>query len=318
MARRAPTKSSRPRTARKPARAPSHPTSDIPHPRSFTLGENSYGKSRVRLLKVSRVGKRHSIRELTADIALRGDFEAIHTRGDNRLCLPTDTMKNTVYALAKDHPIDTIEEFAAHLAEHFLHENRQLSDATVRISEIPWKRVKLDGGKGAEPHPHTFLNCSAERRTCEITAEDSGVQTTSGITDLVLLKSTDSAFSGYPKTRFTTLPETRDRIFCTSITASWPYRSAGSPDFAAARDSIREALIDTFATHKSESVQQTLYAMAESALRACDAIDSITLSLPNRHYLLANLAPFGIDNPNEIFVPTDEPHGLIEATVERR
>ena len=185
----------------------------------------------------------------------------------------------------------------------------------MRISEVPWKRVK--GSRGE--HPHCFLKGSEERQTCEVVVErgKAGARAIGGLDGLVMLKSTDSAFTGYPKTRFTTLPETRDRIFCTSVTAEWAYGSSKAR-FGTCRDEIRRALIDTFAAHKSESVQQTLYAMGAAALYACMSIDSIRLSMPNKHCLLVNLRSFGMENANEVFVPTDEPHGLIEATIVRR
>ena len=137
----------------------------------------------------------------------------------------------------------------------------------------------------------------------------------SGLTNLVVLKTTESAFSGFPRDEFTTLPETRDRILATSMTAAWTYRP-GATQFGA-RHRIRAALLETFAVHDSESVQHTLYAMAEAALAACQDILDITLTMPNRHHILVDLKPFGLDNPNEVFVATDQPFGLIEATVRR-
>ena len=325
---------------------------------SIVLGPNSYGKSRVRILKVSRAGRRHTIQELNVDISLEGDFEAVHTTGDNRHCLPTDTMKNTVYALGKNHPIDTIESFAVHLAQHFVSRNPQVSRAKVSIAQTPWDRVALAG----RPHPHCFTKAGEERQTCSVTLDRNAAQVSSGLTGLLILKTTDSAFRGYPTDEYTTLPETRDRIMATSVTATWHFAGSarGSPerklgsggplkdlnppartrvlgavaglesdtlghiqraantDFGRIRKTIRESLVTTFANHKSESVQQTLYAMGKAALKASPAIAQITLSLPNKHCLLINLTPFGLKNPNEIFVPTDEPHGLIEATLERR
>lgn len=280
---------------------------------AVVLGQNNYGKSRVRLMKVSRDGVRHLVTELSVDIALEGDFEAIHLRGDNAKCLPTDTMKNTVYALGKGHPLDTIEGFALHLASHFVEQTAPVTAARVRIAQVPWERVSIDG----KAHPHTFSKGSEERQTCEVRVEKSGkVSVAGGIRSLILLKSTDSAFSGYMKDPFTTLPETRDRIFATSVTADWMYGSSDA-EFGGARSALRDSLISTFAGHKSESVQQTLYAMGAAALAKCGAIERIRLSLPNIHCLLVNLKPFGMENANEIFVPTDEPHGLIEATITR-
>ncbi len=279
------------------------------------LGENSYGKSRVRMLKVSRKGRVHMVRELDVAIALQGDFDAIHTRGDNTNCLPTDTMKNTVYALGKDHAIDTIEEFARDLAEHFRIEHPPSDMIRIHIAQVPWKRVRSRAGE----HPHCFVKGSEERQTCSVVVHPRmGYEfVRGGLTGLVLMKTTDSAFAGYPKTRFTTLPETDERVFCTSVSARWWFGDVPA-DFGACRAAIRSALIDTFAHHKSKSVQHTLYAMGRAALRECGSIRQIRLSMPNKHCLLVNLKPFGMKNLNEIFVPTDEPHGLIEATIVRK
>lgn len=281
---------------------------------AVVLGQNNYGKSKVRMMKVSREGTRQTVKEISVDIALEGDFEAIHCKGDNANCLPTDTMKNTVYALGKSHPLDSIEGFALHLARHFVEKTVPVTAARVRILQVPWERVTVDG----KEHPHTFTKGSGERQTCEVRVEKKGsVSAIGGIEELLILKSTDSAFSGYMKDQYTTLPETRDRIFATSVTANWKYGTERA-DFAGCRGAIREMLVKTFAGHKSESVQQTLYAMGEAALEECGAIESIRLSLPNIHCLLVNLKPFGMENANEIFVPTDEPHGLIEATIMRK
>ena len=137
-----------------------------------------------------------------------------------------------------------------------------------------------------------------------------------GLEDLEVLKTTRSAFEGYIKDRFTTLPETKDRIFATVVSARWTY--AGEPaDFDAAFAAVRTALLVTFAGHDSKSVQQTLFAMGAAALDSVPEVSEIRLSLPNRHHLLFDLSRFGMENANEVFVPTTEPYGLIEATVVR-
>src|SRR5204863_1507705 len=141
-----------------------------------------------------------------------------------------------------------------------------------------------------------------EEWTGAVTRGKASTAITAGLTNLVVLKTTDSAFSGFPRDQYTTLPETEDRIMATSVTAAWTYRP-GTTGFAA-RDRIRHALVDTFAAHHSRSVQHTLYAMGEAALAACGDATSITLTMPNRHHLLVDLKPFGMDNPNEIFVAT--------------
>jgi urate oxidase len=275
------------------------------------LGWNRYGKAGVRLVKVRRRRDQHEIVDLTIDVQLEGAFESVYTEGDNQLCLATDTMKNTVYALARQDDIAHVEGFAERLAAHFA---EQPAVSRVRISAVeqPWTRLAVAGNA----HPHAFIQPGGERWTAVVVQDAESAHVTSGLAGLVVLKTTDSGFSGFPRDRYTTLPEVDDRILATSVTASWRYRS-GMQAFSA-RDRIRQALVDTFAAHDSRSVQHTLYAMAESALESCADIVEITLSLPNRHHLLVDLKPFGLDNPNEVFVATNEPYGLIEATVRRQ
>ena len=273
---------------------------------------DNYGKSRVRLLKVARDGERHSIQEITVNIALEGDFAEIHTAGDNSLCLPTDTMKNTVYALAhQTTEIEEIENFAARLSEHFLANNSQISRVIIEIVEHGWTRME-----NGEPHPHSFIKGSNEQRTTKINASRDGATIISGVVDLIVLKTTKSGFAGYIKDRYTNLPETSDRIFATSIKANWLYENAEAATGDTWRGA-RAAIIETFAAHDSLSVQHTLYAMGEAVLEKFAGIAEISLSLPNIHYLPVDLSRFGLENDNRIFLPTDEPHGLIEARIAR-
>ena len=277
-----------------------------------TLSWNRYGKASVRLVRVDRSREQHELTDLTIDVQLEGDFAAVFD-GDNRHCIATDTMKNTVYAFARRHPVDSVEAFAILLAEHFA-ATPPVSSARVTASEQPWAHVAVAG----EPHPHAFVQPGGERWTTVVTSQAGaagGVAVQSGLTDLVVLKTAGSAFAGFPRDEFTTLPETTDRIFATSITAAWTYRP-GTTAFDARRR-IRTALIETFAGHDSRSVQHTLKAMGDAALAACGDVVEITLTLPNRHHLLVDLTPFGLQNPNEVFVATDQPYGLIEATIRR-
>ena len=271
---------------------------------------DNYGKSRVRLLKVARNGEWHSIQETTVKIALEGDFNEIHTVGDNSLCLPTDTMKNTVYALAhQTAEIEEIESFAMRLAEHFLSNNPQISRVIIEIVEHGWTRMEND-----EPHPHSFIKGSNEQRTTKVSATRDGATVESGIVDLIVLKTTKSGFVGFIKDQYTTLPETTDRVFATSITAKWNYKSSDAIEIWG---DVRQTIIETFAAHDSLSVQHTLYAMGEAVLEKFAGIAEISLSLPNIHYLPVDVSRFGLENDNRIFLPTDEPHGLIEAHLSR-
>jgi urate oxidase len=271
---------------------------------------NRYGKSRIRLVKVRRSADPHELVDLTIDVQLEGEFDAVYVDGDNASCLATDTMKNTVYALARQEPVDHAESFALTLADHFAGKPA-VTGVRISMIEQPWGRLS----SGGQPHPHAFVQAGAEHLTVQVTRGARGSEVVSGLANLVVLKTTDSAFSGFPRDEFTTLPDTEDRILATSITAAWTYAS-GPVDFSV-RAQVRRALVETFAAHRSRSVQHTLYAMGEAALAACAQVTAITLTLPNRHHLLVDLKPFGLDNPNEIFVATDQPFGVIEATIRR-
>jgi urate oxidase len=280
-----------------------------------TLSWNRYGKSRVRLVKVRRpvedgADLPHEIVDLTIDIQLEGAFEPIYVHGDNTGCLPTDTMKNAVYVFARRDPIDDIESFGLRLAKHFAG-TPLVSRVHVAATEHRWDRLSV----GGRPHPHAFVQPGGEQWTAIVTRAAGRSEVTSGLTNLMVLKTTDSAFAGFPRDQLTTLPDTDDRVLATSVTASWRYRQE-TAGFSA-RDRIRTALVETFASHDSQSVQHTLYAMGEAALAVCADLVEITLTLPNRHLLLVDLKPFGLDNPNEVFVATDQPFGVIEATVRR-
>ena len=278
------------------------------------LAQNNYGKSRVRMVKVARHGDRHDLQDITVNIAFEGDFETAHTIGDNSRILPTDTMKNTVYALAKQATgLEEIEAFAERLTHYFLTNNPQLSQVTVDIAENAWARIPV-GGKS---HAHSFTKGSDEKRTTKVVATREATTIESGIEDLLMLKTTKSGFVGYLKDPFTTLKEATDRLFATAVKATWTY---SDPEVATAAtwQGIRQLILETFAQHDSLSVQQTLYAMGEVVLESYEGITEIALSLPNKHCLLVDLSKFGMENNSEIFVPTDEPHGLIEARLTKK
>jgi urate oxidase len=281
------------------------------------LAENRYGKSRVRLMKVTRHDEGNDLREWTVQVLLQGDFDAAHYAGDNRKILPTDTLKNTVYSVARSSTATSMETYAMELIDFLLGRNPQVSHAEVRIESAAWKEIKIDD----RLHLDSFLRGSTEVQTTTVERGTNGsFLVAGGLEDLVILKTAKSGFEGFLRDSFTTLQETSDRLFETALTAVWRYSDgyiSEHPDFDAARDALRDAMLQTFAEHDSRSVQQTLYAMAESALAAVPEITEIRLTMPNKHCLLVDLSRFGQDNPNQIFVPTDEPSGYIEATVRR-
>jgi urate oxidase len=242
---------------------------------------------------------------MNVSIALAGDLADTHLTGDNSKVVPTDTQKNTVFAFAADE-IGEIEDFGLRLARHFVKEFPSIHRARVSIEEFPWSRL---GG-------HAFARAGAERRLATVTCERGGTWVVGGVADLVVLKTTDSEFHGYIKDRYTTLPETRDRIMATSLVARWRFRDT-DVDWKGCHPAILGAMTKTFAAHHSLSLQSTLYEMGKAVLEAHDEVVEVRLAMPNKHHFAVDLSPFGIDNRNEVFYASDRPYGLIEGTVVR-
>jgi urate oxidase len=277
------------------------------------LGENNYGKARVRLLRVLRQEGRHDIKELTITVRFEGDFEAAHTKGENRKILPADTIKNTVYALARQYPVEAVEDFALHLIEHFLTYNEQVFRVRIEALENPWSRIP----HGTKPHAFAFTRASGpEKRTATLSGTREGIAIRAGIQELDVLKTTKSSFEGFLRDPYTTLKEDRDRILSTTIRAEWLYEG-DEIEFSPVWHSVRQTLLETFAEHDSKSLQHTLYAMGEAVLATFDRIREIHLLLPDKHFNLVDLSPFGMDNSAEVFLPMEEPQGSIEATLRK-
>ena len=272
----------------------------------MALGRHGYGKSEVRVVKVTRTPGRHVLRDLTVDVALEGDFAAAHTSGDNSALIATDTMRNGVYALARTHPIDSLESFGAALVEHFLRAGPTVTRVRIDVAEHPWERLG--------DHEHAFQRGHGGKRIATVRGDGSATTYEAGIDDLLVLKTTGSGWEGFVRDEYTTLPETDDRILATIVAARWSYGSAPQERAWAA---VRDALLDAFADHYSPSVQFTLNRMGEAVLERHPEVQRIHLSLPNRHHLLFDLQRFGLDNPNVVFHATTEPYGLIEGTIER-
>lgn len=268
------------------------------------LGANSYGKAEIRVVKVTRGPERHLLRDLTAQITLRGDFEAVHVAGDNTGLPATDTMRNVVYAFAADHSLTSLPDFAAALASHF-RDLGPVEHATVRLHEHPWERLEA----------HAWQRGAGGTRVHVAEADALGVRHAGGIEDLLVLRSSGSSFSGFDRDRYTTLPETEDRILATIVTADWDHSGVPAEDAWAA---TRDTLLRAFTDHHSPSVQFTLHRMGVAALEADSGLERIHLTLPNRHHLPVDVSRFGVEDRGEVFHATSEPFGVIEATVERR
>ena len=276
------------------------------------LAENSYGSSRIQLLRVSRQQGRDDIREIALSIRFEGDFEDAHVRGDNRKILPADTMKNTVYALARQHSIEPLENFGMHLIEHFLTYNAQVTRVVITAGENIWTRLP----HGGKPHPSAFARSGDQVRTSLLSGTREGTQVRAGIENLLVLRTSNAAFEDFKKDPYTTLQEEGGRILSIVISADWLYTSEDA-EFGPLWHAVTKSLLEIFAEHESHSLQHTLYAMGEGILANFENISEIHLSLPSKQFHLADLAPLGMDNPGTVFLPTNEPSTVIEATLKK-
>ncbi|HLQ53257.1 MAG TPA: urate oxidase [Streptosporangiaceae bacterium] len=307
---------------------------------AIVLGQNQYGKAETRVVRIVRDSDRHEIRDLNVSTSLRGDFADAHARGDQAHVLPTDSQKNTCFAYAREKGIGEIEDYALALACHFVGDVESVREARIEVDEYRWERATVAGAG----HPHTFVRAGQDVRTTAVTVRehradepgradepdeagradepgradgrDRHAWVVSGLQGLVLLKSTGSEFSGFMKDPYTTLPETTDRIMATSLTARWRYASDPA-DWGDCHARIRRLLIERFAVVHSLALQQTLWEMGKAVLAAQPCVAEIRLSAPNRHHFLADLAPFGLENPGEVFYAADRPYGLIQCSVVR-
>jgi urate oxidase len=283
---------------------------------AIVLSDNQYGKAETRVVRIYRDSERHEIRDLCVSTALRGDFAAAHLRGDQANVLPTDSQKNTCYAFAKERGVGEIEDYALALAKHFVAGIGPVTRAHVDVDEYRWERVPVAGTE----HAHTFVRTGHEVRTTSVTTVEAGdVEKSwviSGLRDLIVLKSTGSSFTGFLKDGYTTLPEATDRILATSLTARWRYAGNGVA-WGEAFSQARRILLEQFAVVESNALQQTLWEMGSAVLAARADIAEIRLSAPNKHHFLVDLAPFGLDNPGEVFHADDRPYGLIQCAVSR-
>ena len=284
------------------------------------LGANRYGKAENRVVRIVRDTPRHEIHDLNVSTALRGDFEAAHVDGDQSAVLPTDTQKNTAFAYAKQHGVDAIEDYALALGRRLLDATPAATGARVRVEEHAWDRIFV-GGDTWEGHDHAFVRRGGEVRTAEVDVTRDGATVASGLTDLVVLKSTGSEFRGFLTDDYTTLPETDDRVLASSLTASWRWSDdvVGRPadEWNTAYGEVRSTLLELFATTYSRALQETLWAMGRAVLERQPAVAEISFAAPNKHHHLVDLSPFGVANEGEVFIAADRPYGLIEATVTR-
>lgn len=289
------------------------------------LGQNQYGKAENRVVKITRDGDTHHIKDLNVSVALSGDMDDVHYSGSNANVLPTDTTKNTVYAFAKEYGIESAEQFGIHLARHFVTSQEPIKVARIRIEEYAWERIATSDNNskfiGSDEVNHSFARKGQELRITQITFDGENWEIISGLKDLTVMNSTNSEFWGYVKDKYTTLKEAYDRVLCTDVSAAWRYNWTSDdermPNWEKSYAQAKKHILQAFAETYSLSLQQTLYQMGSRVINSRSEIDEIRFSLPNNHHFLVDLEPFGLKNDNEVYFAADRPYGLIEATVLR-
>ncbi|MET9606608.1 factor-independent urate hydroxylase [Streptomyces sp. NPDC006512] len=289
------------------------------------LGQNQYGKAENRVVKITRDGDTHHIKDLNVSVALSGDMDDVHYSGSNANVLPTDTTKNTVYAFAKEYGIESAEQFGIHLARWFVNSQEPIQKARIRIEEYSWSRIATSDANskfiGSDEVNHSFVRNGGETRVTQITYDGKNWEVISGLKDLVVMNSTNSEFWGYVKDKYTTLKEAYDRILATQVSARWRFAWSDDeqrmPNWEKSYAETRKHMLQAFAETYSLSLQQTLYQMGSRIINHRSEIDEVRFSLPNKHHFLVDLEPFGLKNDNEVYFAADRPYGLIEATVLR-
>jgi urate oxidase len=283
--------------------------------------QHQHGKAKVRVGRLWRgaTSQEHRFVEWNVSVSITSFVLPAFTDGDNSKIVATDSIKNTIYYLAKQCTEElSLEDFGVVVGQHFLRTYPKIvTGAKVILSQKPWERVVVDGVE----HNHGFTLGSGKHTAEVIIGSNGCVKVTSGITDLSLLKTTQSGFEKFVRDQFTILPDTDERMLASTITGVWCY--SGKPaNYQKSWEAVKKVLMDTFFGSPSTgvyspSVQHTLYQMAKSVLVRFPEIENIHLNMPNIHFLPVNLPTVGVKFENDVFLPTDEPHGSIEAKLSR-
>ncbi|NEB78272.1 urate oxidase [Streptomyces sp. SID14478] len=293
------------------------------------LGSNQYGKAENRVVKITRDGDTHHIKDLNVSVALSGDLDDVHLTGSNANCLPTDTTKNTCFAFAKEVGIESAEQYGIELARHFVDSQPSIHRARIRIEEYSWERIAgSDAGSnfiGADEVKHSFVRKGQETRLVQVTYQNGTFEVLSGLKDLTVMNTTNSEFWGYIKDKYTTLKEDYDRILATSLSTWWRHNWTGeegqrTPQWNKSYDQAKKHILQAFVETYSLSLQQTLFQMGSRVINNRTEIDEIRFSAPNKHHFRQDLSPFGLENEAKdgaVYWAADRPYGLIEATILR-
>jgi len=304
----------------------------------MSLTSARYGKDLVRVFRTVRDPQTglHTVAEYNIKAMVEGAIETSFTQADNSVVVATDSIKNIVHYLAKTslHVLKS-ELFALEIGNYIIQKYPHIHKAFVDIEQLKWSRITVNG----KPHAHSFVRDGDEKRAVSVEVDGTAgkdevvAKVTSGLKDLLVLKSGGSAFEGFIRDEHTTLVEVNDRIFSTSVDLSYTFSSfslskdgfgtlESTMNFDNVYHSAKRITLEIFATDESASVQATLFKMAQEIIEKNGTVLSVSYSLPNKHYVPVNLSHIKLENlkPSvaEVFTPVAAPSGLISATITRR
>lgn len=297
----------------------------------FLISNYGYGKDSVKVMHVVRNGLVHTIKEFEVGTKLKLSSQKDYLEGDNSDIVATDSQKNTVYLLARKHGLKSPEEFGIRLCHHFLSKYAHVEEVSIHIEEYPWSRMGFGTGPYKDLHNHAFVFTPTAIRYTDVTQKRTEIKPTviSGMTDLRVLKTTQSAFVNFVNDEYRSLPDQHDRIFSTVVRSSWQYSTVTGVDFDYCWNKVKQCILNNFAgeTEKgifSPSVQNTLYLAEKQVLETIPEISSIDMTMPNKHYFTFDFSKFPkVVNEVElkeetVYVPVDKPAGIIYAQLDRK
>lgn len=286
-----------------------HETSDYTMARMVHIHSTSYGESRLRLLRILRHGDRHDPKDVTVALRFEGDFAPAFRHGEAVGLPPGEAVKNLVHRVAAEQDFAEIEELGLEICGRIMAGHPTIGLTRVELSEGHWARLEA-GGKA---QGQAFTPGGAERRTASITSNGSQVAVSSGIDNLILLRTAGLGTAQRAIQQDDGMTDGVQGLLIAALTVRWSY-SSGDIAFKTYRQGVRAAIIETFAWHATRSVQHTLYAIAEVILATYQEISVVTLTLQERPYRPVDLLEM---ERNDLFVARDEPLGIVEVTVER-
>jgi urate oxidase len=238
-------------------------------------------------------GRDNTVFGANVEILVHGEaLWPAYTHGDNASLVATDSMKNFVQRESLNFEGATLEAFVDFLALKFLTRYPHLEGARVSASERPFHAAAVPGPDGPAPSALVFSEGRAEharafvqyeRRLDALERADHG----SGVSGLRLLKVTGSAFHGFIRDEYTTLPDLHDRALFTHLEVSWRYADprdglAAAPERYVPAEQVRDVAAAVFDAEGNESIQQLMHRIGTRLLERYPELEEVSFEGQNR------------------------------------